>query len=54
MEFSDVFEGTLNFKLLCQMILVPKNDPEILSFYEGKTIQKGAKNGPQNTCFLLF
>ena len=47
-----VFEGTDHFHILCQLILMPKNDPENLSFYEGKNDPEGSQKRTQK--YLIF
>ena len=49
-----VFEGTDHFQILCQLILMPKNDIKICRFANGKSIQEGAKNVLKNNDFLCF
>ena len=47
-----VFEGTDHFHILCQLILMPKNDPENLSFYEGKNDPEGSQKRTHK--YLIF
>ena len=54
MKISDVFEGMTHFQILCQIILVSKNDQKFCRFTNGKTIQKGAKNTQKSSDFLCF
>ena len=53
-KISGVFEGMVYFKILCQFILVSKNDQFFCRFTNGKTIQKGAKNALKSSFFLCF
>ena len=54
MKFPGVFEGMVHFQILCQFILVSKNDQKFCRFTNGKTIQKGAKNTLKSSDFLCF
>ena len=50
-----VFEGTDHFHILCQLMLMPKNDPEILSFYEGTNDPGGTqKRTPKYMIFVVL